>query len=280
MKKNIAIYIAIATITLSFTVNNFGQIGDWIKLANDAIEKKKNKKKEQTEKPKPEPPREESQPPSASSDNQSNNNQTTETILAAPTDKCKESGWLTDHLDIIAERQKEVDEFIPERGWFVSRFTYDHVLYSISLKEREKWLEGANKLDYKDCPNLVAALDKLAASVAKKLPTYKGDLSDYKLHNLAEEKLMKGIFNDITAYQIYSVGLSQSNWLISKNDYGLPTARYKHGAFYLRDKKDDHPYCYLTYVNIIQDYAGGGTYGASYAHYIRDVLVGCPASAK
>ncbi len=28
---------------------------------------------------------------------------------------------------------------------------------------------------------------------------------------------------------------------------------------------------------VIQNYAGGVTYGASYANYIRDVLVGCPA---
>jgi hypothetical protein len=51
MKKNLIIYIAIATITLSFAVNNYGQIGDWIKLGKDAIEKSKNKKKEKTENP-------------------------------------------------------------------------------------------------------------------------------------------------------------------------------------------------------------------------------------
>ena len=88
---------------------------------------------------------------------------------------------------------------------------------------------------------------------------------------------MKGVLTRIADYKIYSIGLQQGNWLIDKNDYGLPTSRYKRGVIWLRDAKSDHPYCYATYINIKQDYAGGGTYGASYARFIEDEMVGCPA---
>jgi len=87
---------------------------------------------------------------------------------------------------------------------------------------------------------------------------------------------MKGVLTRPADYKIFSVGLLGSSWAIDKNSLGIPTARFKNGAIYLKDLTQDHPYCYLTYVNIIQDYAGGGTYGASYTVYVRDKLVGCP----
>lgn len=215
-----------------------------------------------------------------SGEDQSNRNQTADDKPVAPPDKCLESGgWIMAHLDHIAQQQKDVDEYTPaDSSSLVSNPTNDnYLLYAVSPKAREGWLKGANALDLKDCPKMAAAFDKLAAATAKKLPTYKADLLDYKFHNPAEEKLMRTAFENPAAYKIFSVGLAQSNWLIDKNDYGLPTARFKRGAFYLRIPTDDHPYCYLFYVNVIQDYAGGGTYGASHARYIRDELVGCPA---
>src|SRR5438874_68386 len=62
--------------------------------------------------------------------NQSNQTQTTESKPSAPPDKCSPSTslWLGAHLDEIAERQKEVDSFTPDRGWFTKDFTYDHLL--------------------------------------------------------------------------------------------------------------------------------------------------------
>ena len=91
---------------------------------------------------------------------------------------------------------------------------------------------------------------------------------------------MKGVLTRIADYKIFSSGLQQTAWQIDKNDYGLPTARYKHGVIYLRDTKSDHPYCYAHYVNVIQDYAGGGTYNVSYARFVGTEMVGCPAGAK
>jgi hypothetical protein len=203
--------------------------------------------------------------------------QQTENKPVAAKDKCTESGWLDIHIGKIGERQKEVDEFTPERGWFTRDFTYDHLLFAVSPKEKEKWLKDAKAVDLKDCPNLVAAFDKLAASTATKLPLYVPNPQAFKIRNAPEERMMKTILTDPTRYKIYKIGLNQASWLISKNDFGLPTARYKQGMIYLRDTKSDHPYCYMTYVNILQDYSGGGTYGASYPLFIKDVLAGCPA---
>ncbi len=62
-----------------------------------------------------------------------------------------------------------------------------------------------------------------------------------------------------------------------ENELGIPKARYKQGYVWVRVTSDDHPYCHLYQINIIQDYAGGGTYGASYAKFLDNNLSGCPA---
>jgi hypothetical protein len=38
----------------------------------------------------------------------------------------------------------------------------------------------------------------------------------------------------------------------------------------------DDGYCRIAYVNIIQDYSGGGSYGESRPNYIRAEPAGCP----
>lgn len=72
----------------------------------------------------------------------------------------------------------------------------------------------------------------------------------------------------------------QNIWRIDANSLGIPNARYKNGLIYLPDTNADHPYCYATRVNIIQDYAGGGRYAASRSKLVMDELVACPAGAK
>lgn len=186
-------------------------------------------------------------------------------------------------FDELQQAVKEAEEYTPQsdRAIYTYSGKYDWGLLAVSPSARNGWFEDIaewrkanprNKLD--------AAFDKLAALLAKHMPTFKGGLASYALRNPSDERLSKTIFEDITRWQIYSFGIQESNWLIEKNDYGIPVARYKHAAFYLGDKRGDHPYCYLTFVNIIQDYSGGGTYAASRARYIGDQLVGCPAGAK
>ena len=179
-------------------------------------------------------------------------------------------------LDEIAKITKQVDKYTPEdKLYLVNAPEGEWLLRAVSMRAREEWAKDrwTKPIEKK---KLAAALDALAASAAGKLPAYKADLNDYKFHNAAEEKMMKGVLTRPADYKIFSVGLLGSSWAIDKNSLGIPTARFKNGAIYLKDLTQDHPYCYLTYVNIIQDYAGGGTYGASYTVYVRDKLVGCP----
>lgn len=182
-------------------------------------------------------------------------------------------------LDELKKAQKDVDEYTPEtKLYLVGGNSTDWLWRAVSAKQRTEFME---KWKVVMTPGAQKRFDegfaKLAVSAAGKLPTYKASLSKFGFHNAAEERMMKGVLKNIADYKIFSSGLQQTAWLIDKNDYGLPTSRYKHGVIYLRDTKSDHPYCYATYVNIKQDYAGGGTYGASYARFIEDEMVGCPA---
>ncbi len=185
----------------------------------------------------------------------------------------KESPMLHYALEEIAKRQKEVEDSTPDRGWLVQDYSEHYLSKAVSPGARNEYLK--NIMEFK--PDLDPPLDALAAAVAKKLPLFPANTKQYSIHNLAEEKLMKGQITDIASYKIFYGGLETANWLIDKNDLGIPIGKYKHGMVWLRDTRNDHPYCYAYYINVIQDYAGGGTYGASYARYIEYELVGCPA---
>jgi hypothetical protein len=230
------------------------------------------------------PKLEQSQTDSTNGNNQSNQNstnndgQTKESKNALPTGNCAGNIWVDSHLEDIAKRQKEVDSFTPDRGWLVNSNNYDHLLYAVSPAAREKWLSGANALDYKNC--LASAFDKLAASAATKLPLFLPNTKAYPIHNATEEGLMKSKISDLADHKIFYVGIQEPNWLIDKNDLGIPKSRYKHGMVWVRYTPNDHPYCRVYYINVIQDYAGGGTYGASYGLFVEDRLFGCPAGAR
>ena len=88
---------------------------------------------------------------------------------------------------------------------------------------------------------------------------------------------MRARMTDISGMVVHKIGLYQNQWRISKDQYDLlPNSRYKQGAIYGRDPNSDHPYCRIWYVNIVQNYAGGGTYAASYAKYVGSDFVTCP----
>jgi hypothetical protein len=204
--------------------------------------------------------------------------QTKESKSAVPSGNCAGNLWVESHLEDIAKRQKEVDSFTPDRGWLIGSNNYDHLLYAVSPSAREKWLTGAKALDYKNC--LASAFDKLAASAATKLPLFLPNTGAYAVHNPAEERLIKSKISDLPDHKIFYVGIEEPNWLIDKNEFGLPKSRYKHGMVWVRYAPNDHVYCRVYYINIIQDYAGSGTYGASYGAFIEDKLFGCPTGAK
>lgn len=185
-------------------------------------------------------------------------------------------------LNELDQANKQAAEYSPETSTYIVRNNvYDWLLRAVSPAERaeffKKWeslMSAANRKRFTD------GLDSLNATAAKKLPLYQADSKTFNFHNLAEEKLMKGTLENLASLKIYKIGLNQNNWLIDKNDLGIPTARYKHGMLWVRNAEKDYPYCQMYYVNIKQDYAGGGTYGASYARFIDSALAGCPANTK
>ena len=120
-------------------------------------------------------------------------------------------------------------------------------------------------------------LNRLAAIAKEKLPLYQAKPKEYNFRHSAEEKMMQAEVKNFASLKTHKIGLKEAVWLIDKNSLGIPTARYKHGMIWARDSAADHPYCQIYYINIIQDYAGGGTYGVSYAKFAGSELAGCQA---
>lgn len=84
-------------------------------------------------------------------------------------------------------------------------------------------------------------------------------------------------FKDTSTIKIFRIGVDSAGWDIQKDSYGLPSYRYKTARVYLRDSKDDHPYCRVVSARVKQDYAGGGTYSTeTYRSSASEELVGCP----
>jgi hypothetical protein len=156
----------------------------------------------------------------------------------------------------------------------------DFAWYAVSPSKRTEWMTKLGYLDYRQGSNnkIDPALDSLNDAMKKKLPSYVPNPKNYVVASVAEQKMMKdSLKKDLTKFNIFKIGLWQSNWLIDKNDLGIPKSRYKQGFIWVRDTQADYPYCEMYMVNIIQSYAGGGTYGASYGYYSTYEFAGCPA---
>ncbi len=158
------------------------------------------------------------------------------------------------------------------------RSDMDVALYAVSPKARNSWLKEKDALDFKD--EMDKVLQPLAEALAKKLPTYFPKMGKYAVRNAGDEALMKRALENPSRYKIFKIGLAQSTWQTDKGVLGIPDARYKNGVIYARDTQADHPYCNAVYINVSQDYSGGGTYAASGSKIVLDELVGCPAGAK
>ena len=188
------------------------------------------------------------------------------------------SPWLSAHLEMIQKMQKEVDEYTPDRNYFVTTTNSNYLLFAVSPRERANWLNVKDDtLEFK--PNLDPVLDALAASAAKKLPLYKSNAAYYRFRDAAAEKLLMNYFKNPATIKVHRIGLASADWEIQKDNYDLlPSYRYKYANVYYRDLSDDHPYCRIASAMIKQDYAGGGRFNTQMYRSSADVaLVGCPA---
>lgn len=188
--------------------------------------------------------------------------------------KFDDSVWLSAHRDGIKKALKDVNEYDPATKTTMGTDS-EYALYAVSPKARMKWLTDTKSLEFKEAVNDLLA--PLAAALNKKLPDYPPPLKYYAIRNPSEEALMKRALGNPARYKIFSAGLMSGSWKIETNNLGIPISRYKYGMIYVRDTTADHPYCHAAFVNVVQSYAGGGTYAASRGVFAGESLVACPA---
>jgi hypothetical protein len=199
-------------------------------------------------------------------------------LIAAPVVRdCSSDAVTNVHLTDLEKTRKEAEGFTPgSRDYYVSTLSDRKNLYleaALSPSARKDWMGGWPE-DFVKC--LDPALDGLAAVARKTLPGYTGP-QGYALGTPAEKKALLGAIDDIAQAKVLKVGIKQANWLIDKNSLGIPTARYKHGVIWAQYPNRDDGFCRIFWVNLKQDYAGGGTYGASYGYFVSRAFAGCPA---
>ena len=184
------------------------------------------------------------------------------------------------YLKDIGETLAEAKEFRPgTRDYYVStRSDRKNVFLEAALLPivRKEWFEN-----FKESPEMLRcmplALDELAAVARQTLPTYVGP-SGYNFGTPAEKQALLSTINDLAQAKVLKVGVLQQSWQIAKDNFNFPTARYKHGVIWAQYPKTTHGFCWIFWVNVKQDYAGGGTYGDTYGYFVSRALAGCPAA--
>src|SRR5215218_5175913 len=183
--------------------------------------------------------------------------------------------WIDYQIEAITKYKHQLD------GWNAANEIFpkpsssdDYISLALSKKERGSWLQ-----DKKVAPSakLDASLDELKASLTRRLPEYMINNGSFTNRNAAEEKMMLAQMTGVLGIKVYKIGLNQPAWLVDKNEWGVPKARYKHGMIYGRNPASEDPFCRIWYVNVVQEYSGAGTYGPTSARYIDKEFIACPA---
>lgn len=189
--------------------------------------------------------------------------------------------WLNVMVGDIKTAQEEVDAYTREtRMFLVSSASAPWLLRAVSAKAREEFAVDKKINDWRRANagnRFDAALDALAEAASKKLPGYLPNAKNFAHRDALLERTMKSKLKNATSLGIYNSGLFHAAWIIEKNDDGLPKSRYREAYIWAKDSSDDHAYCHLYGFVVQQDYAGGGTYGATYVYLNTDALFGCPA---
>jgi len=222
--------------------------------------------------------------------------QTTDTSTTAPTstgsttsstteteDKPKAKGGCEDdvfyqvHNENIQKTIDQAKDYKPgARDDYVDNYNDNENIYlkaALSPSKRASWEEDWKDENMKKCIN--ARLDELAAVAEKTIVTYRPP-AGYTFGTPAEKAVLKTGVSDLKeATAVYNVGLLSNTWKISKDEYGLPKERFRYGMLYV--KYPQNKYCTIIWVNLVQDYSGGGTYNDSEARFIGWEFAGCPA---
>lgn len=178
--------------------------------------------------------------------------------------------------DEINKNKAEIERYDPSKGGKMATSGFkDWVTLAVSKSARAEYYRR-DEVDQRQQTKLDPVFDSLADAISKKIGGYKPEADRFAFRSSGDERLMLGELRPSSTRKIMKIGLAQANWEIYKNELGLPSYRFKRGYIWARDTADDHPYCKLYYISIVQGYAGGGTYGASSATYEETRLTGCP----
>jgi hypothetical protein len=179
-------------------------------------------------------------------------------------------------IDEINKNKAEVERYDPAVGRPMVRSGFkDWLTIAVSSTARTAYYRN-DSLTPAEQASLNPVLDSLAASISRKMSAFKPDAAKFAFRNPADERLMMAQLRPSATRRIIKLGLSQANWEIYKDRIGLPSYRFKRGYIWAKDSADDHPFCKLYYISIVQYYEGGGRYGESMAKYEETNLIGCP----
>lgn len=149
----------------------------------------------------------------------------------------------------------------------------EYLLAGISPNLRKEWL-SSHRIPEKDQHCIVPLLDEISAAAKRTLPKYRP--RGYSHHDSSEESLIKdAVKAEVPDAEFLLVGVKTPAWLIEKHSNGIPSSRYKYGMAWVKSASFDDGFCRIAYVNIVQDYAGGSSYGDSAGNYISMEPAGC-----
>jgi hypothetical protein len=119
---------------------------------------------------------------------------------------------------------------------------------------------------------LVQKMEGAKSIVAPKINLFKPADKDFMSKNTVLEKLISEQLEPQVI--IKKSGLLHSDWQVVLSPLGTPDHRYKDGALWVRNPKDDHPYCQVIYYRIKEIYQGS-SYGSSAVSNATPYLCGC-----
>lgn len=181
------------------------------------------------------------------------------------------------YLREIADAKKSAESFTGGTSGLYNGTTYNWMLRAVSKKAREEYIAAQKgwNTNAGSVSKLNTALDDLKNSCSAKLALLKMENGLFRYRDAPSEALMKGYLKNPAILKIHKIGVSDADWLIEKNSFGIPLYRYKRGTMWVRNNNDDHPYCKGLFFVIKQDYSGGGTYGKSFISEYSEELRGC-----
>jgi hypothetical protein len=197
-------------------------------------------------------------------------------ISKKPPQGCGGPFWST-HYERAYKTLREAEEFkAHEREYYVSEMNdnrNEYFLAGISKTERADWF-SSHKTAEKDQHCMNGVFDAIGEQAKKNLSKYKP--RGYNFDDSGEVKLIKAaVKEEIPDAEFLKVGTKSETWKIEKLGNGNPKSRYKYGMAWIKSPKFDDGYCRIAWVNIVQDYSGGGTYNDSEANYLSVEPAGC-----